>query len=161
MLDMKNLFYSLFAFAILALAMGCNKDDDGGNNGGGTGGGMDDLEISMNWETVGVDLDLGVIDPTGGIAGSGVAVNSNATSTPDDLEGPGTETITFDNNAPDGNYVVTVTIIDSDVSSPFTLTIRSAGDSRTFNETIIDTPSNDNDGSFILTFQKNGRNLIF
>lgn len=152
---MKFSLQILFAFLTLLSTTACFEDDDTST------ANFDNLEISLSWETPGVDLDLDLTDPNGGLAGGGTTLGSNATSTQDILEGPGVETISFDENAPNGQYIVKVSINQLDVSSPFKLTVRSDNSVNTFEQEIINDSSEASDGSFVLTFQKNGGNLTF
>lgn len=160
---MKNLFYSLFAIALISLTVGCGDDDNGvnNNNNNGTGGGLDDLEMVLTWETVAADLDLAIVDPNGGTSGLGFSFGSEAVSSGDDIMGPGEETITFNNNAPNGNYVVSVSTQDEGITVPFSLKISSQNSSRTFNETIEDDPNVADDDVIIFTVNKNGNTLTF
>lgn len=158
---MKKLIPFFTALLIVLLSVGCNKDDDDNGGGGGTGGDVGDLTVTLTWDAVGIDLDLSLVDPSGGIAGGGFVFNSNAISSGDDLSGPGEETVTFDDNAPDGTYVVTVGIIDEDVSADYSLKIEASGNSRTFNQSIIDDTNVEDDGEVIITFTKTGGQLTF
>lgn len=157
---MKNLFPLLALALVVLFSVGCNKDDDD-DGGGGTGGDSNDLTITLTWETVGADLDLSLIDPGFGSVGGGFSVGSNGISSGDDLEGPGEEVITFDDNAPDGQYIITVDAIDEDVSIPFTLSVQSKTDGREYNESIFDDPDLADDGFFMVIVVKEGSNLNF
>lgn len=153
---MRNILYLFFALSIVSLSFGCGDDDDDGGPNSGTGGGNDDLVMTLTWEEATADFDLSMIAPNSGVAGGGFSFNTPADSSGDDLTGPGEETITFDDNAPDGTYNVVVNLASGPDNTPFTLRIQSRSDGRTFNET-----RSTSDNEFAVAFTKDGRQLNF
>lgn len=151
----------LFAMLLVTLfSFGCNKDDDdGGGNNGGNGG---NLEITLTWNTSDADIDLSLVGPNSIIAGPGATNDPTIVTSPDDLEGPGEEFIRFTEDAPDGQYIVSVNAFTENVEIPFELRIENDSDGRTFNESVTDDGTGNNDDDvFIVVFNKSGNNLNF
>ena len=103
----RSLAVAILATVSLAL-VGCGDDDDNTVM-------TDDLVIELSWTQAGADLDLGVAGPNQLFAGLGdveingaIVTDGSVTSSRDIIDGPGTETITFDDSAEDGTYTVIV-----------------------------------------------------
>lgn len=141
---MKNFFY-LCLFAVV-FAAGCSKDADDDDSVMGLNGNDDDLIVRVTWEQIGADIDLDLDAPT----------FASRDFSGDDTVGPGDESYTYNDTAPDGQYEVEVDHFSGTGDVSYTLTIQSADDGRTFRGTV--SSANDVD---IITFTKNGRSLEF
>jgi hypothetical protein len=141
-----KLAYLPIALALL-LFSACGSDDDDSNT-DGIGGDPNSLRITLEWTQADADLDLDLED--GPAAAYATGIHSG-----DILSGPGRETITWVDNAPDGTYEVAVYWADGQGSVNYKLTIQSAETGRTIENTVSGTEDD------YISFSKSGTNLQF
>ncbi|MEL6669495.1 MAG: hypothetical protein AAFP08_11040 [Bacteroidota bacterium] len=137
------ILFSLSAFALLSFSA-CISDDDGGAvfllpN-------PNDLLLEVNWTQADADFDISMEGPGSAFEidvtdSPALTVNSGSapdvTVSSDVTAGPGTETIRFNNSAPDGMYSVTVDAFDiTSGSASFVLETTSQTITRTFNQSL-------------------------
>lgn len=142
-----KLAYLPIALALL-LFSACGSDDDDSNT-DGIGGDPNSLRITLEWTQADADLDLDLEDGP-------AAAYANGIYSGDVLSGPGRETMTWVDNAPDGAYEVAVYWADGQGAVGYKLTIQSAETGR-----IIESSVEENDEDDYIVFTKSGTKLQF
>jgi hypothetical protein len=115
------------------------------------------LQVSLSWNTE-TDMDLYVTDPSGEVIYYGDEyAESGGQLDRDDTDGYGPENIFWDDNAPNGTYIVEVHDYDgSSLLQNWVVTVTSGSSSRTFSGTL-----QNGQRKTVTTFTKNGTSLSF